>query len=140
MCKFPVETLRILSLLHAFRAKYRNFKKLCETKSQKCVVEADPFLKDLYFQSAANFIKKKKISNVAKAFLSEGIYMCTFLPLSKVSAFDFMRLCLGLIMPAYEFTFLEGKATEEFKEKIIIDSVVKITKDDRYEIETKSFH
>lgn len=64
--------------------------------------------------------------------------MCTFLPLSKVSAFDFMRLCLGLILPAYEFTFLPDEAIKHFKDKIIIDSVTKIKKGGEYEIQTKN--
>ena len=64
--------------------------------------------------------------------------MCTFLPLSKVSAFDFMRLCLGLILPAYEFIFLPDEATKSFKDKIIIDSVTALKRGEEYEIQTKN--
>lgn len=139
MCAYPVQVLRLLYLLHNFKSKYERFKKICETKSQKLVIEADPELKKLYFQTASGFIKEKKIVEIANKFLSEGIYMCTFLPLSKVSAFDFMRLCLGLILPAYEFKFLPEKATGGFKEKIIIDSVTVVKKSGHeYEIQTKS--
>lgn len=138
MCRYPVQVLRLLFLLRVFKSKYERFKKMCETNSQKFVIETDSGLKKLYFQSAAEFIKEKKIAEIADKFLSEGIYMCTFLPLSKVSAFDFMRLCLGLILPAYEFTFLRDKAVEGFKDKIIIDSVTAIKKGEEYEIQTES--
>lgn len=138
MCAYPVQVLRLLYLLHNFKSKYERFKKMCETNSQKFVIETDPELKKLYFLPASEFIEEKKIVDAANKFLSEGIYMCTFLPLSKVSAFDFMRLCLGLILPAYEFKFLPNKAIENFKDKIIIDSVTAIKKGKEYEIQTKS--
>ncbi len=134
MCRHPIQILRLLSLLYGFKNTYDRFKKQCETKSQKFVIEEDPQLKKLYSQSTAEFIKEKKIIEIANKFLSEGIYMCTFLPLSKVSAFDFMRLCLALILKAYEFTFLPDKAIEGFKDKIEIDSVVAIKEN---EIQTK---
>ena len=140
MCRYPVQALRLFFLLKGFKSKYERFKKMCETNSQKFVIETDSGLKKLYFQSAAEFIKAKKIADIANKFLSEGIYMCTFLPLSKVSAFDFMRLCLGLILPAHEFIFLRDKAVEGFKNKIVIDSAVAIKKgsDSEYEIQTES--
>ncbi len=126
MCRHPIQMLHLLTMLWSFKSRYEQFKKQCEQRSQKFVIESDSKLKKLYLQSASEFIKEKKIAEIANKFLSEGIYMCTFLPLSKVSAFDFMRLCLGLILPAYEFTFLPDKATEDFKEKIKSDSVTLI--------------
>ena len=135
MCRYPIQTLRLLFMLWRFKSAYEQFKKQCERSSQKFVIESDPKLKKLYIQSASEFIKEKKITGIANKFLSEGIYMCTFLPLSKVSAFDFMRLCLGLILPAYEFTFLPDKATKGFQDKIKNDSVTLI-KDG--EIQTKN--
>lgn len=135
MCKYPIQTLRLLAILLRFKSRYEQFKKQCEQNSQKFVIESDKKLKKLYLQSADDFAKEKKIVEIAKKFLSEGVYMCTFLPLSKVSAFDFLRLCLGIMLPAYEFTFLPKKATNEFTAKIKIDTVIKI-KDG--EIQTKN--
>lgn len=135
MSKHPIQSLRLLFMLWSFKTKYEWFKKQCEKRSQKSVIESDQMLEKLYVQSAAEFVKEKKISEIAKKFLSEGIYMCTFLPLSKVSAFDFMRLCLGLFLPAYEFTFLRDKATNGFQDKIKNDSVVSIK---HGEIQTKN--
>src|SRR3989338_4977395 len=135
MCKYPAQAFRLLFMLLRFKSKYEQFKKQCERNSQKFVIESDPELKKLYFQSASEFIKEKKIAEIANKFLAEGIYMCTFLPLSKVSAFDFMSLCLGLILAAYEFIFLSDKATESFRGKIKSDSVTSI-KDG--EIQTKN--
>ena len=135
MCEYPLQAFRLLSILWKFRSKYEKFKKECERNSRKFVIESDAKFKKLYSQSAADFVKEKKIDEIANKFLSEGIYMCTFLPLSKVSAFDFLRLCLGLILPAYEFTFLPDKATDGFTEKIKSDTVTKI---ENGEIQTKN--
>lgn len=136
--RHPVQVMRLLFLLHKFKKRYEHFKKMCETKSQKSLIEKDAQFKKLYSQPATDFIKEKKIAAIANKFLSEGVYLCTFLPLSQVSAFDFMRLCLCLITPAYEFTFLQDKTTEHFKDKIVLDSVTKIKKDKEYEVYTKS--
>lgn len=135
MCKHPIQALRLVFMLWKFKSKYEWFKKQCERRSQKFVIESDPKLKKLYVQSASEFVKEKKITEIANKFLSEGIYMCTFLPLSKVSAFDFMRLCLGLILPAHEFTFLRDKAINGFEDKIKSDSVTSIKNG---EIQTKN--
>lgn len=137
MCAHPIQAVRLMFLLFKFKTKYKRFKIKCETDSQKMVIESDPQLKKLYFQSAVEFIKEHKIAEIADKFLSEGIYMCTFLPLSKVSAFDFMRLSLGLILPAYEFNFLPHEATKGFNDKIITDSVISIEKNKSYEIKTE---
>ncbi|MBI5221187.1 MAG: NAD(P)-binding protein, partial [Candidatus Magasanikbacteria bacterium] len=134
----PFEGWRLLRLLYKFKSEYEKFKKLCETISQKNVIENSHYLKNLYKQKASEFVKKEYFENLAKQFLSEGTYMCTFLPLSKISAFDFMRLCLALILPAYEFTFLTDAAIREFKDKIITDSVENIKTGTFFEIQTKT--
>lgn len=128
MWKHPIQSLSLIFILLKFKSQYESFKKQCEHQSQRIVIESNPKLKKLYHQSASELIKEKKITEIANKFLSEGIYMCTFLPLSKVSAFDFMRLCLGLILPAYEFTFFPYRATKDFQNKIKSDSVVSIKK------------
>jgi len=135
MCKYPFQAFRLLTILCTFKSKYEWFKKQCEYKSQKLVIESDKQLQKLYRQSASDFAKENKIVQIANKFLSEGIYMCTFLPLSQVSAFDFLRLCLGLIVPAYEFVFLSQKITNGLIDKIKHGTVVKIKQG---EIQTKS--
>ena len=134
--KYPLQTLRLINLLLKFKSKYERFKRMSEDKIQKVLIESDPDLKKLYFQAADEFIREKKIYKIANKFLSEGVYMCTFLPLSQVSAFDFMRLCLGLISPAYEFTFLQEKAIKSFKNKIVMGTVSKIMNGKEYGVQT----
>lgn len=134
----PLQTFRLVSLLLRFKTKYERFKKQCETTSQKNAIESSPELHDLYRQKAENFVKEKGIEQISKTILCEGVYMCTFLPLSKVSAFDFMRLCLGLLIPAYEFVFLKDKLIKNFKRKIVIDSALQFKKNKLYQVQTKT--
>lgn len=131
----PSQSFRLAYMLLRFKSKYEWFKKQCEKRSQKEVIESDSTLKKLYLQTAYEFVKEKKILDIAQRFLAQGIYMCTFLPLSQISAFDFMRLCMGLILPAYEFVFLPEKATANFKDKILVDTVMQVKNG---EVTTKS--
>src|SRR3989338_4153573 len=123
MMKHPIETIRFIITLKIFKKKYEKFKILCLNKSQKEVIESDEYYKSLYFQTAEEFIKNKKFEKITEKFLSEGIYMCTFEKINKISALDFLRLCTALIIPAYEFEFLKNRLIDKFKDKIKIDVV-----------------
>lgn len=126
MMKYPFQTLRFLSLLMMFKGKYAQFERKCLVRSQKEVIESEDYFKSLYYQTAEEFVHEKKNKKIAKEFLSEGTYMCTFQPLNRISTFDFLRLCLALIVPAYEFQFLKEKLISTFSDKILIDSVKSI--------------
>jgi hypothetical protein len=123
MMKYPIQSIRFLSLLIKFKRKYEKFKESCLVKSQKEVINSDKYYKTLYFQTAEKFVELNNLKKIAKKFLSEGTYMCTFQPLNKISAFDFLRLCTGLMIPAYEFEFLKDSLIDGFSDKIILDSV-----------------
>jgi glycine/D-amino acid oxidase-like deaminating enzyme len=132
--KHPVQVARLLYILYNFYREYRKFKFLCETRSQKEVIEADEDLLRIYRQNAADYVEEKRIAELAREFLSQGIYMCTFQPLHRVSAFDFLRLCLALILPAWEFTFRKEKTIRGFEENIVYDKVARI---ERKEVHTE---
>lgn len=131
MLKYPVQGARLFSKLYLFKKRYEQFKIACETGSQKEVFERDPKLLSLYQQTADQYIREHNIQNIAHEFLEEGVYMCTFLPLSKVSAFDFLRLCSGLITPTYEFIFDYQRAVEDFASNIILGTVSRIERHDQ---------
>ena len=135
MMKYPIQTLKLLSLVIKFKKKYERFNRLCLVKSQKEMIESDNYFRSLYFQNAEKFVNNHDLKTIADEFLSEGTYMCSFQPLNKISAFDFLRLCSALVIPAYEFEFLKNKLIDHFSDKILIDSV-KSVKDKT--IKTKS--
>lgn len=128
MARYPVQVAKFFSALYVFKKRYEQFKIACETRSQKEVFESDPTLLSLYQQTAEDYIRAHHIQRIAHEFLEEGVYMCTFLPLSKVSAFDFLRLCSALITPTREFIFNYQKAVEDFASSIIMTTVTQIKK------------
>lgn len=124
--RYPRESLRLLWYLKKFNLHYEKFKKQCEYHSQKTVIESDAFINNLYQQTASHFIAELGITNLAKFILNEGVYLCTFLPPQKLSAFDYLRLCLGLIVPIYEFSFNMPLAITPFSHRTMIDRVTQL--------------
>lgn len=138
MMKYPGETVRLLAIVIEFKRKYETFKKLCPTKSQNEIIQSNRYYLKLYSQTAAGFVEENDLKRIAQEFLSEGMYMCTFQPLNKISAFDFLRLCTALITPAYEFKFLKDTMTEGFRDKIIYDSVSSLRRGKTNIVKTKT--
>lgn len=138
--RYPKESFRLFLYLRKFGKHYEKFKKQCEYRSQKSVLESNKFMYDLYQQTASHFIFQHNFNNLAKFILNEGVYLCTFLPPQKISAFDYLRLCLGLIIPVYEFSFNTPIAVAKFSDKIMIDRVTRLvhTTKKRYVIDTLS--
>ncbi|MFA4887767.1 MAG: hypothetical protein WC595_06150, partial [Candidatus Nanoarchaeia archaeon] len=123
---YPLQLLKLILLTSKFKRRYDSFKKECEFRSQKEVIESDPYLYRLYMKKADEFIEENKIREISKHFFSQPVYTCTFLPLSHLSAFEFMHVCLGLIVPISEFNFLKDKLIHDFEKKIIFGEVYKI--------------
>lgn len=138
MLKYPWQTLRFFIFMYKFKHHYEKFKKRCEVMSQKEALEKDMFMFRLYCQTAAVFIKEKNIHDISRLVLEQGVYMCSFLSPSEVSAFDFLRTCLGLVVSTHEFEFQKEKVVANFKEKIIFDSVVSIKRGPIISIKTKN--
>lgn len=134
----PLQVVRLMFILFHFKKLYTSFKKRCETQSQRQAFESDPELMRLYLLRASDYARQEGIQNIAQKFISEGVYLCTFLPLAKVSAFDFLRFSLALIMRAHEFFFEKDLAIEGMQKNILEDSVGSIKKKkDRWIISTK---
>jgi hypothetical protein len=134
----PIEGIRILYILFTFKRHYFRFKKTCEHKSQKEALEEYPELKELYFNNAHNFIKDKGIQYLSENFFGETSYGCCFKPLREISAFDFLRVALGFIIPFYEFVFHKEKAIKGFEKNIQTETVVKIILGTTHKIKTES--
>lgn len=137
MARYPLQAARTLRLLIRFKKKYEDFQKQCESRSQKEVFESDQELMALYSSTAIEYARTHGIENVAREYMAQGVYACTFLPLSKVSAFDFLRLGLALVTRSYEFVFDKEKALRPIR-AILKDRVVSIKKKrDEYEVTTE---
>ena len=134
---FP-QVIRLILLLRKFRKHYKVFKIKCERMSQKEALKQDSFLSRVYKKSAEELISEYKIDGIVDDYMTEVLHGTTFLPISKLNGFTFLQFALPLVMPIYEFKFLKEKIVDGFKGKLIIDSVIDITKiDSGYKVETK---
>lgn len=136
--QYPLQLARLIPMLLKFRSAYERFKREAEINGQKIAFEKNPYLLSLYQTLAADFAKSKHIYELTEKILGQPLYACTGLPLSDNSAFDLLRLSLGLITPMYEFSFHREKITSKLSDHIIYDTVTKITRGNPYTIDTKS--
>jgi len=137
MLRYPFQLIRMLKLTFKYKSEFNNFKKETETISQAEAFQLHPFLLQLYTTRADSFIEQEKIKDLGDKFMSEAIYMAGFLPISEVSAFDFMRGTLGLIMKSHEFRFLKDKLIRGFEDQIVFDSVKDVKWDNGHLITSK---
>lgn len=136
--RYPLQFFLLFQIINRFKQDYFLFKKECEKLSQKEALKHFPFLWKLHHESAASFANQSHIKGVIDGFLGEVGYLCTFTPLSTLNAFELMHLIMHLFIPIYEFTFLKEKLIHGFEDRIFIDSVFKITRqDDIYRIRTR---
>lgn len=125
--RYPLQLLRFARSLFSFKREFYEFREQCESSGQTQAFEQFPNLLTLFKKPATEFAKDRGFSSFAIRYLSEAVYMLTFLPLSKVSAFDFMRACMGITVPAYEFELDHKAFVKGIDKKIVIDSVTHIT-------------
>ena len=138
LLRYSLQLLKVLRLLYKFRKAHRNLRKTCETISQKEAIEKDPFMRELYYQNAADFVKKKNIENGTDRYLSKGLYSITFSPIYKMNAFSYLQFISSLITPIYKFKFEMDKMIQPFKENIMLEHVDDLTyKNGQYKLKIK---
>jgi uncharacterized protein with NAD-binding domain and iron-sulfur cluster len=136
---FVGDFIKIRWILRRFRRRFRVFRKQAEHHSQKSLIEQDPWLYRLYMMDAVALIDELDIEDGVKKYLAFGLYSTTFSPISAMNAFSFLEFLLPLITPIYMFRFEKERIIEPFKENILSETVVKISKEkDRYVINTKN--
>jgi hypothetical protein len=135
---YPLQFLKMLWQIIKFRKAFYRFRKTCEQKSQKEAFDEYPELQKLYWQKADGFIAENGIEDIARRFFSRITFLFFFVPLSELSAFDFMRTSMGLLSKSYEFDSDEGTLTKGFQNQIIKDSVIKIKQGAPHLVETAS--
>jgi len=137
--KYIPQIIKYVLILHKFKKHYGKFKKNCCTISQAENIRNDSYLLNLYNTNALKFVKDCGIEGFVKQYAEEVLHGTTFTKIEKLNAFTFLQFSLPLITPIYEFVLDKNKITENFKDKIIIDSVKSIKKENGlYNIETKN--
>lgn len=131
--------LRFHKVLREFQDHYSTFRKRCEKVSQKEAIEEDPYLHDLYTTQAKQLIEKHNIGPFVDKFIDPIIYAMSFTPAHQLSGFFFLLWNSEMMRNnPTEFYFEKEKMIAPFKDKIVIDTTIEITKEnDLYHIKTE---
>lgn len=134
----PIQAIKTIAAVNRYKKEYFAFKKLALHKSQKEIIDSNPYLKEVHEKNAADFIREHNIEDFANDFLGEVLYGTTFAKITEMSAATFLHFSLPLIIPAYRFSFDKEKALSGIRDNISLDSVTEINKiDNLWHISTR---
>jgi hypothetical protein len=131
------QVLRFVLALVRFGSHYRRFKRNCSHMTHIEALKTDTYLSELSRQSSSDFIAKRKLQKLADAMIFKFAYACTLTPAEKLSAFDMMTTCQGILIPMFKFSFDEEGMAARLSGELVRDRVVGIEeKGGMYEIKT----
>lgn len=133
------QALRFNRLIRQFHRHYETFKRDSLNVSQARAIRADPFLWKLYNEPAPSFVRRNRIEDIARSYLSPYAQGTAFAPLDRLSAFTMLVGVLPTIVPIFEYTFRFDALTAGFDRSLLFDSVSQLTRSaDHYLIRTRS--
>lgn len=121
-----------------FRRDYLKFRSEAATLGQAEALKLHPALSRLYQTPAAEWIKANNVEKIVKLIFEPGVYMCTFLSVDELTAFDLLHLCAYAFFPVYEFSFSLDDFIKPLKERVILDEVESISPGENITITTLS--
>ncbi|MDO8430113.1 MAG: NAD(P)-binding protein [bacterium] len=132
--------IRLLIELFKFRRHHQKVRKQALNVSYHELIESDPYLRKYYHQKAGEFIKEHGLENLTNEYLEQFLWAAYFTDAREVSTAIFLGVLMTIIVPSYSFKFHFEKLIAPFKNKIILDSVTKVTRlpSKKFRLETKS--
>ena len=119
--------LKFIKALLEFKGHYEIYKERCLHLPQKEVLADNLYLYRLFYLPAAEYIKEKKIERVTADYVSKFAYACTGADINTISAFDFLNVCLGLVLPIYQLKFSKEDIINKIGNNLIFDSITNIS-------------
>lgn len=126
-----------------FIPKYTKFKKDCENMQVKDALKKNPFMEELFYMTADQFIKKTGIQGIADDLVSLFAHGCTGSKINTLSALDYLNCVQGLVSELKIFRFDEDAMTARLNSgtgNVQLDSVTSVRKnsDGTYAVDTAS--
>jgi hypothetical protein len=115
--------------LWKFRRHFNAMRRKSKEFSRQELIESDPLLRRYYHQKAGDYIKEKGLDSVTREFFEPVLWASFFIDPREVPTFVFLQCLLPMIIPTYSFILDFGKLTENFKDDIILDTVVSIRRE-----------
>ena len=111
-----------------FMPEYQKYKDDCEVMPVTEAFEKHPDIKRYYYMKASEVIKELGIDAIADNFVSKFAYACTGCKINELNGLDFLNVTQGVVIPIYNFTFDRDAFTAKLDGKVIIDTIVKVQK------------
>lgn len=122
-----------------FIPRYERFKKNCETMEVSAALTQDPFLDQLFHESAKEFIDRMNFGPICNDLVSMFAHACTGTPPERLMALDYLNTVqpltmklpsMKLVMDLKRFDFDANEMTERLSQgsgKVLLDTrVVKV--------------
>lgn len=133
------QLVKFIQIMRHFMNHYEKFKKNCEDMSQTEAMDANPYIKEIFYKSASEFIRENKIEKISAQMISKFSYACTGVPMERITALDFLNVCQGLVVPIHRFRFDQKAMEQRFAGNLVYDTVCQITDaDGKYLLTTES--
>ncbi len=118
--------LRFQHDLRMFRKHFNAMNAVAENHSRRELITADPLLRATYHQSAAEYIRSRRLEGLFSDYIDHLLWASFFHDPYQVSTFFLLAASLPLIVPMYTFEFDSSIATAGFEDKILKDSIARI--------------
>lgn len=116
-----------------FIPQYERFKSDCEVLQVKDALEKNPVIKQLFYETADQFIARKRIQQIADDLVSQFAHGCTGSLIGTLSALDYLNCVQGLVLDLKRFSFDEDAMTERLrggKGAVEFDTVTSVERDE----------
>src|SRR3990172_12063 len=134
-------SLKLIKDLYIFRKHILKLRRESMNHSRKELIEADPVLRKYYHQKASEYIKETGLEALTKEYIEQFLWASFFIDPRKVPTALFLGSLQPLLVPSYSFKMHFEKIIRGFRNEIIMDSVIKVTRkrsDGFFELLTKS--
>jgi hypothetical protein len=99
------QLIKFYLAMRTFIQHYNNYKRCCQTMTQREAMGADPYIQKMFEKPASQFIREKGFGKAAHDYIAKFSYACTGVDMENITALDMMNCCMGLAMPIHRFSF-----------------------------------
>jgi hypothetical protein len=118
--------LRFARVMRRFYKHYEPYKERCTVVPQEQALREDPYMGRLFAQTAESFVRENRLEAVAHDYLSKFSYACTGVRMDRLTALDFLNVCLGITLPIHRFSFDEPAMERTLGGRLVRDSVTAV--------------
>jgi len=128
--------------LYRFRRHLNRLRAQAAERCQRQLLEEDQFLLRTVRQDAVEFIRANRLEEINEVFLDPILNSTVFVSHERVNTFYYLAVLMPILLPTYVADFSETvpRLIEGWKDRIIIDKVVAITRRRNGEYQVQAQH